>query len=923
MRRWKTFALAAAATLAAAAPAQGAPTTTEYSTGIPAGAGPNGVAAGPDGNVWFTESDASGAIGRIGTAGTITRYDVSSHGVPDRITAGPGGLWATLPANDRILRLSTVGTVTRFSAKEGPLGIAEGPDGNLWFTAYKAKGYIGRLTTGGVVTKFNTGLTDNMQPGDIVAGPDGNLWFTEAAGTSLGRITPQGVITEFPTGSLTDHPRDLAVGPDGNLWFTESGAVGAAIKRMTPQGVVTTYSYGLGLGLLAAPLHITQGGDGALYFTDTTADAVYRVATDGTLGQAASLPAGADPHGIVSGADGALWIAERGRNRLARVTVNPVAGSATASAIGATTATIEGAVVPNAQATAAYVEWGPTTAYGSRTADLALAAGALSRTVSIPLTGLAAGTTYHARLVAVNLTGITRGPDFTFATTLLNAPAVSTEPVSLVGPDGATLNATVNPQGNPTSYRFEWGPTSAYGSAAPAVDGAVGGDTAAHAVRETLDALEPNTTYHYRVVATSPIAQTAGPDRTFTTAAVAPDVQTGASAQVTGAGVTLGGTVNPRNSETSYRFEWGPTTDYGRLVPAEDAAAGAGNVTQAVSQALTGLEPSTEYHFRLVATSPGGTSYGEDETFTTPVALPGVATNDPEAVEAESVLFKADLDPFGASVTRWFEWGPTTGYGNQTPETTVNGRGARTVTAHVKGLTAGTTYHVRVAARSLAGVAYGEDRTFTTLAPEPVLTPTPTPTPTPEITPAAAEPAYGRSVAASVKSGTVKVRPPGSLEYVEVDAAGVIPNGSVVDASAGSVTVVSALDRDGATQSATFRGARFRIAQRRTGNGVVDIHLVQRATGCPTTPGTGVGALASAKRRVKRPSLWSSDHHGKYRTHGRNSVATVRGTTWVTTETCRGTRTTVKSGAVSVKDRATGRRTLVKAGHSLLVAKAP
>ena len=583
MRRWKTFALAAAASLAAAAPAQGAPTTTEYSTGIPAGAGPNGVAAGPDGNVWFTESDASGAIGRIGTAGTITRYDVSSHGVPDRITAGPGGLWATLPANDRILRLSTIGTVTRFSAKEGPLGIAEGPDGNLWFTAYKAKGYIGRLTTGGVVTKFNTGLTDNMQPGDIVAGPDGNLWFTEAAGTSLGRITPQGVITEFPTGSLTDHPRDLAVGPDGNLWFTESGAVGAAIKRMTPQGVVKTYTYGLGLGLLAAPLRITPGGDGALYFTDTTADAVYRVATDGTLGQAASLPAGADPHGIVSGADGALWIAERGRDRLARVTVNPVAGSATASAIGATTATIEGAVVPNAQATAAYVEWGPTTAYGSRTADLALAAGALSRTVSIPLTGLAAGTTYHARLVAVNLTGITRGPDFTFATTLLNAPAVSTEPVSLVGPDGATLNATVNPQGNPTSYRFEWGPTSAYGSAAPAVDGAVGGDTAAHAVRETLDALEPNTTYHYRVVATSPIAQTAGPDRTFTTAAVAPDVQTDASAQVTAAGVTLGGTVNPRNSETSYRFEWGPTTDYGRLVPAEDAAAGAGNVTQAVS----------------------------------------------------------------------------------------------------------------------------------------------------------------------------------------------------------------------------------------------------------------------------------------------------------------------------------------------------
>ena len=82
-------------------------------------------------------------------------------------------------------------------------------------------------------------------------------------------------------------------------------------------------------------------------------------------------------------------------------------------------------------------------------------------------------------------------------------------------------------------------------------------------------------------------------------------------------------------------------------------------------------------------------------------------------------------------------------------------------------------------------------------------------------------------------------------------------------------------------------------------------------------------AALAAKRRVKRPSLWSNDHHGSYRTHGRNSVATVRGTTRVTTEPCRGTRTTVKSGAVSVTDRATGRRTHVTAGHSLLVRAAP
>jgi hypothetical protein len=252
-----------------------------------------------------------------------------------------------------------------------------------------------------------------------------------------------------------------------------------------------------------------------------------------------------------------------------------------------------------------------------------------------------------------------------------------------------------------------------------------------------------------------------------------------------------------------------------------------------------------------------------------------------------------------------------------TPATSISGRGARTVTAHVHGLTPATTYHVRAAARSIAGVAYGADIAFTTLPAAPAATPEPTPEPTP-----AATPAFGRAVAATVRAGTVKVRPPGSLAYVEVEAAGVIPNGSVVDASNGTLTVVSALDRDGATQTASFRGTRFRIAQHGSREGVVDIHLLQRATGC-AAGATRPGAVASARRRPRRPSLWSKDHHGRYRTHGRNSVATVRGTTWVTTETCRGTRTTVKSGAVSVKDRASGRRTLVTAGHSHLAPRVP
>jgi hypothetical protein len=66
-------------------------------------------------------------------------------------------------------------------------------------------------------------------------------------------------------------------------------------------------------------------------------------------------------------------------------------------------------------------------------------------------------------------------------------------------------------------------------------------------------------------------------------------------------------------------------------------------------------------------------------------------------------------------------------------------------------------------------------------------------------------------------------------------------------------------------------------------------------------------ANASAAKKAKGRRLWASDRNGRFRTHGRDSVATVRGTEWITEDTCEGTRTTVVKGAVSVRDRHTGR----------------
>ncbi len=80
---------------------------------------------------------------------------------------------------------------------------------------------------------------------------------------------------------------------------------------------------------------------------------------------------------------------------------------------------------------------------------------------------------------------------------------------------------------------------------------------------------------------------------------------------------TLKGTVNPEGSETSYWFEYGTTTAYGTKIPVLPESVGSGTANVAVSQIVTGLSKSTEYHFRVVAKSEVDTTNGGDKMFTT------------------------------------------------------------------------------------------------------------------------------------------------------------------------------------------------------------------------------------------------------------------------------------------------------------------
>jgi hypothetical protein len=146
-----------------------------------------------------------------------------------------------------------------------------------------------------------------------------------------------------------------------------------------------------------------------------------------------------------------------------------------------------------------------------------------------------------------------------------------------------------------------------------------------------------------------------------------------------------------------------------------------------------------------------------------------------------------------------------------------------------------------------------------------------------------------------------------------------MPVGSVIDARAGAVTLQAALPGTGA-ETGTFSGSRFVVSQD-TRRHLTELRLTGGDFGkCADRT---LAAAGTRKKKTVVRSLWGADSGGHFRTHGHNSVATVRGTRWLTEDRCDGTLTKVTQGAVSVYDRRAHRTVLVTAGHSYLARRHP
>jgi streptogramin lyase len=341
-------------------PLAAAHTVIDYALPKTTPGAPSAPIAGPDGGVWFIDSNTSSICRMDPATGQITDYP--NLGATRLAVGADGAIWF---ANGSLIgRLDPyTGEIDQalisLAGQYSVGGMVSGPDGNLWITG-GCRDAIVRASLSGVVHTFPT--TSDSCPDAITNGPDGNLWFVERWGNRVGRMTTSGGLVEFPLGNVSPAyvtPEDITSGPDGNVWIsTDHGTLlrmapsghevsvfpldGATLAQVTAGSDGNLWVAGLGgspkiqrvntsgQSTATIPLSagtgqdrfrgITLGPDGNVWAAVNSQSIMARVTPSGQLTEFATLTRGGDPREMVLGGDGKIWFTERDANKLGSIT---------------------------------------------------------------------------------------------------------------------------------------------------------------------------------------------------------------------------------------------------------------------------------------------------------------------------------------------------------------------------------------------------------------------------------------------------------------------------------------------------------------------------------------------------------------------------------------------------------------------------
>lgn len=296
--------------------------------------------------------------------------------------------------------------------------------------------------------------------------------------------------------------------------------------------------------------------------------------------------------------------------------LSPSVETLPASAIGETGATLNGKINPNGLETKYFFEYGTTTSYGSKTAEISAGSGSSAVEKSQVISGLTKNTVYHYRLIASNASGTSQGVDKSFTTTAASAPTVTTWIAKMEdAAEAATVQAFINPKGQSTTYQFEYGTESgSYTTTVPIPAASAGSGNEGKMYSYKITGLTPGTKYYVRPSATNATGKTYGKEIYFPLPG-SPVVGLSSPSQVWRSQATLNGSVDTEETITTYYFQYGTTTAYGSKTATKELAGGTESVN--VAELVSGLKANTLYHYRLVAGNGAGMVVTKDDTFTT------------------------------------------------------------------------------------------------------------------------------------------------------------------------------------------------------------------------------------------------------------------------------------------------------------------
>jgi Subtilase family len=485
----------------------------------------------------------------------------------------------------------------------------------------------------------------------------------------------------------------------------------------------TLYSH-LGSGLLH---DITEGGNGSCegFYENGCSGFSFEDCGRGAL--ICNASAGYDGPSGVGSADGiGAFVPARTHTHGAGSPEAPLS-EACGEPIGATEAEACGTLDPHVAATVGwYFAYNRgSSCLGGRETALAPEAQREHVAVSAELVGLEPDTEYAYCLIATDASGETEGSAVTFTTGSIVPRTPSTYPAATIATETVTLEGRLTAERAPTVWYFEYAPGGSCSGAGagrtPEAQDTRPGEPIE--VRAPVSSLAPGTEYSACLIAKNAIAATAGSQVSFTTVAIPPRVLS-VLANAGSGEATIEGHVLPGAQRAKCELEYGPTEAYGIRVPCKEDVGGA---SATASVHVTGLEPGSEYDYRLIIENSSGPSApGEGKgTFTMQIRAPLLSAESVSEVGSSSALLSGAVAPEGARTRYWFEYGETEALGQSTPGGEVPaGAGVVNVAPEaISGLTPGTLYHYRLRAKNKWHEAFGETQTFTT-ASAPSTTPT-------------------------------------------------------------------------------------------------------------------------------------------------------------------------------------------------------